>query len=111
MTTLYRRATPQQRRVLRIVEGAVRNAAHAHGLTLPPRFARSVAKRAAGTLTAQWPDALAPRHLPVMEVSVVAGGGHLVSVPAQSVGDQLLSRPGSGEHLAPQGAPPPRSQE
>ena len=30
MSTFVKRATPRQRRVYRIVEGAVRNAAHAH---------------------------------------------------------------------------------
>lgn len=45
---------------MRIVAGAVRNAAHAHSdISIPQTFARSVAKRAAGTLTAAWPDVLA----------------------------------------------------
>lgn len=62
MTSLYKRATPSQARILRAVEGAVKNAAHAHTCdTLPRNFARSVAKRAAGTLAAQWPDVLAAR--------------------------------------------------
>lgn len=62
MSSLYKRATPSQRRILRIVEGCVKNAGDAHpaaGIT--PRLARSIAKRAAGTLTAQWPDVLAAR--------------------------------------------------
>lgn len=47
MTSLYRRATPRQAMVLRIISGAVQNAAHAHPGQLPDRkFARSVAKRA-----------------------------------------------------------------
>ena len=62
MTSLYNRATPSQKRILRIVEGAVKNAIDAHpGWNVPHNFARSVAKRAAGTLTAQWPDVLAAR--------------------------------------------------
>lgn len=62
MVTLYKRATPSQVRILRAVEGAVKNAADAHSCdTLPRNFARSVAKRAAGTLTAQWPEVLAAR--------------------------------------------------
>ena len=62
MTTLYRRATPSQYRILRVVEGAVRNAAHAHpNIEIPQSFARSVAKRATGTLTAQWAEVLAAR--------------------------------------------------
>jgi hypothetical protein len=60
MSTLYKRATPSQRRILRIVEGAVKNTADAHPtLQLTPRIARSIAKRAAGTLSAQWPNVLA----------------------------------------------------
>jgi hypothetical protein len=63
MTSLYNRATPSQQRILRIVEGAVKNTcdAHAADVRLPPRFARSVAKRAAGTLSAQWADVLAAK--------------------------------------------------
>jgi len=60
VTSLYNRATPPQARVLRIIEGAVHNAAHAHPeIKITPKFARGVAKRAAGTLTAQWPEVLA----------------------------------------------------
>lgn len=60
MTTLSKRATPAQRMVLRMVEGAVRNAGHHHPhWGLDDRIARSIAKRAAGTLTAQWLEVLA----------------------------------------------------
>lgn len=62
MASLYNRATPSQRRILRVIKGAVKNAADAHPqYRVSDRFARSVAKRAAGTLTAQWPDVLAAR--------------------------------------------------
>ena len=62
MASLYRRATPSQQRILRIVEGAVKNASDAHPeVLISPRLKRSIAKRAAGTLTAQWPDVLAAR--------------------------------------------------
>lgn len=61
MATLWNRATPSQYRMLRAIAGAVRNAAHAHKLEMPKSFARSVAKRATGTLTAQWPDVLAAK--------------------------------------------------
>ena len=62
MSTFVKRATPRQRRVYRIVEGAVRNAAHAHPeYRIPALFAKSVAKRAAGTLTAAWPSVLAAK--------------------------------------------------
>lgn len=52
MASLYKRATKEQERMLRIVAGAVRNTMHAHGMEVDYRFARSVAKRAVGTLTA-----------------------------------------------------------
>ena len=64
MSTLSKRATPLQLKMLKIIEGAVVNAHHAHptgeinDLTLR-RFARSVAKRAVGTLSAQLADRLA----------------------------------------------------
>ena len=62
MTTLSKRATPSQRRILRAVEGAVKNVADAHPEhRLTPNIGRSIAKRAAGTLTAQWPDVLAAK--------------------------------------------------
>src|SRR5260221_505732 len=60
MTSLYKRATPRQAMVLRMIEGAVKNAAHAHpGRTIDDRMARSIAKLAAGTLTSQWGSVLA----------------------------------------------------
>lgn len=60
MTSLYKRATPSQARILRAVEGAVKNVSDHHpDFKYNPRLARSIAKRAAGTLTAQWPDVLA----------------------------------------------------
>lgn len=68
MSTLYKRATPAQARVLRIVAGAVKNAADGHPeIVIPHNFARSVAKRAAGTLTAQWPDVLAAGAAPLSD--------------------------------------------
>lgn len=66
MTTLSKRATPRQTKVLRIIEGAVLNAGHAHPeWKISPVMARSIAKRASGTLTAAWPDVLAGVSLPV----------------------------------------------
>lgn len=60
MTSLYNRATPSQQRILRAVEGAIKNASDAHpALQISPHHRRSIAKRAAGTLTAQWPEVLA----------------------------------------------------
>jgi hypothetical protein len=60
VSTLYNRANPPQHRMLRVIEGAVMNAAHAHReFKVTRTFAKSVAKRATGTLTAQWPEVLA----------------------------------------------------
>ena len=55
MASLYKRANAQQRRILRIVEGAVKNAAdhHPEFTCFSPQLARSIAKRAAGTLSAE----------------------------------------------------------
>jgi hypothetical protein len=55
VSTLYKRANPIQVRMLRIVEGAVHNTLHAHKdkEVSNERFARSVAKRAVGTLYSQ----------------------------------------------------------
>jgi len=62
MTTLYKRASPQQAQALRIIAGSVLNANDAHPgkyQGVDTRFARSVAKRATGTLFAQMADVLA----------------------------------------------------
>jgi hypothetical protein len=60
MSSLYNRATPSQQRILRAVEGAIKNACDAHPeLKISPHHRRSIAKRAAGTLSAQWPEVLA----------------------------------------------------
>lgn len=62
MTSIVRRATPSQQSIMRAVIGAVKNALDAHPGYVPPKWlANSVAKRAAGTLTAGWPDVLAAR--------------------------------------------------
>ena len=46
-------------RILRIIEGAIKNVSDAHGLKFDGSFARSVAKRACGTLSSQIEDVLA----------------------------------------------------
>jgi hypothetical protein len=61
MVTLYKRATPPQAMLLRVVEGSIKNACDAHKVEFNPYFARSVAKRAAGTLSGCWPDVLAAK--------------------------------------------------
>lgn len=64
MATLYKRATPRQRELLRIIEGAVFNTADAHGQKRDMKLARSIAKRAAGTLSSRWERVLAAEHSP-----------------------------------------------
>lgn len=59
MATLWKRATPSQYMMLRMVTGAVLNVQDHHGMVRNYGFARSVAKRAVGTLLAQQPDVLA----------------------------------------------------
>lgn len=64
MSSLYKRATPSQARILRAVEGAVKNTTDAHPeLRIGPQHRRSIAKRAAGTLSAQWLEVLAAREI------------------------------------------------
>lgn len=60
MVTLSKRATPQQRRILRAVEGGIKNALHAHPeLQYDPRLTASIAKRITGTLSSRWSEVLA----------------------------------------------------
>ena len=60
MSTLWKRASGPQFRMLRIVSGAVLDAANAHPHKVPDKsFARSVAKRAVGTISSQWAELLA----------------------------------------------------
>lgn len=60
MSTAEFNYTPSQEWVFRAVAGAVKNAAHGHpNWPLDKTIARSIAKRATGTLTAGWRDVLA----------------------------------------------------
>lgn len=62
MAEFYDTATPAQKRIYRAVRGATLNVADAHpSWGLNKIIARSIAKRAAGTLTAEWPEVLAAR--------------------------------------------------
>ncbi len=73
MSSLYKRANPTQRKMLKIVEGAVLNAYDAHsGIKDIERFARSVAKRAVGTLYSQLGRELAGSSTPVTDGKVAA---------------------------------------
>lgn len=73
MSSLYKRANPTQRKMLKIIEGAVRHAHNVHpvGSIEIERFARSVAKRAVGTLSAQMQDRFAEGHSSVTEGGVL----------------------------------------
>lgn len=102
MTTLSKRATPRQAMVLRMIEGACRNAAHAHpGQILDDRLARSIAKRAAGTLTSAWGAVLAAPPVRSEGGSVepangpLPGTGRTISGSGGSVAKNLRSRPGA----------------
>lgn len=65
-------------RIYRAVEGAVRNTADGHpNWPLTEEMARSIAKRATGTLTAAWPDVLAAHRLP----SDAGGPGNVAQWP------------------------------
>lgn len=82
-----------------MIEGAVKNACDAHPGWRPPKhFARSIAKRAAGTLTAQWPEVLAA------EPSDNADVTQQLSLQPQSVGP--VERNGKGAVSAAFRRPP-----
>jgi hypothetical protein len=87
MSRLYTRANATQRKILRVIEGACKNACDAHpGLVISPRHRRSIAKRAAGTLTAIWPEVLAEGPSNAVP-SERASGGHRADPP--EAGSQL----------------------
>jgi hypothetical protein len=91
MVTLAKRATPSQRRIFRAVVGAVKNVSDCHPESnITPRLARSIAKRATGTLTSQWSDVLAAR---------------ANFVPSESAGMSLLNLPGHRWRHTSHGAP------
>lgn len=72
MVTLAKRATPSQRQIMRIVEGAVKNASDSHPeWEFTEYIARSIAKRATGTLSAQWLGVLAAKPSISVENSTV----------------------------------------
>lgn len=101
MSSLYKRASGPQSRMLTIVSGAVMNAAHAHpGHAVDERFARSVAKRAVGTLSAQWREVLAA---PAPSSS---GAGRPYTNPPRNGSDHLGARGGRHSyHAGPRFAP------
>ena len=93
MASLYARATPSQRRVLRIVEGAIKNACDAHPHQhVDRKFARSIAKRAAGTISAQWPELLSAKMLTDRAMAQLGKNSPASSNPPKArKGDRLSS--------------------
>jgi hypothetical protein len=59
MTTLSRRATRNQEKALAIIAGAVRTVALVHPDWTIAQAAKSIAKRATGTLTGAFPETFA----------------------------------------------------
>lgn len=57
MTTLSKRATPSQKKVLKIIAGAVKTSATVHPHRDCAALAESIAKRATGTLSGVFPEA------------------------------------------------------
>jgi hypothetical protein len=52
MATLYKRASPQQKKLIRCIEGAIRDAMNCHSeIVLSEKNIRSITKRAVGTLS------------------------------------------------------------
>lgn len=95
MASLWKRATPRQYRMLRAISGAVKNTAHAHSVQLPKNFEHGVAKRAVGTLTAQWPDVLAADRInrsqndPSVKVDTHGSRQNRTLLQVQSLGGRL----------------------
>ena len=110
MTTLSKRATSRQAMALRMVAGAVINAGHAHPeWKIEARMARSIAKRAVGTLTAAWPEVLAA------SAPSERGGKHARHAASRSRRDSGTAAPmpgassgtpGMGERSRPRGRSP-----
>jgi hypothetical protein len=108
MTTLRNRATPRQAAVMKMIEGAVRNAAHAHpGWNLTEKMARSISKRATGTLTSAWGSVLAA---PQQRPSERRGGDYEAATPSRNVAVSVAAAgtgepAGKGVRLSATGAP------
>jgi hypothetical protein len=104
MASLYHRATPSQARILRAVEGAVKNASDAHPkYAVPQHMRKSIAKRAAGTLSAQWLTVLAAHSVP--SESAAESGNPPPGRPALSAASRVTGRRAS--HLGSRRSPLP----
>jgi hypothetical protein len=95
MSSLYKRATPEQFWMLRVIEGAIKNTCDAHNDKFSRTFAKSVAKRAVGTLTAERPktlgaglprsdEAMAPFRARLRRVVLTAGRQHRGAVTSSN---------------------------
>lgn len=104
MTSFVNRATPRQNKVMRIIKGAVLNAFHAHPRwTLDhPRLAGSIAKRAAGTITAAWPGLLA---VPPVATSETADGQRVRPQPSPQSGGYVNRAGRAASHESRRRAP------
>jgi hypothetical protein len=92
VTSIYISATPFARALIRAIEGSARNAFHDHpecGIINPEHTARSIAKRAAGTIAADWPRLSAVAH-----AATVAKPGGVVDAP-EGNGGADFERPAS----------------
>lgn len=85
MTSLYKRATPSQARLIRAIEGAIKNAGDAHPEEqISPRMARSIAKRAAGTIHSQMGEIVGSSKSKRLKLSVKAAGVILTTPKAKA---------------------------
>lgn len=99
--------------MLRIVEGSIKNASDAHGVTFDPYFARSVAKRAVGTLSAAMPSVLAAKpseKLGVATELVMSARAARKAQVAKPSGGPTFARPKAGA-VPPAKTAPLRSLE
>jgi hypothetical protein len=75
MTSIANRATPAQALLMRMVEGAVRDAVSCHPeWSFDERLVKSIAKRAAGTISGQWSELLAASTARADRPSDLGGG-------------------------------------
>jgi hypothetical protein len=109
MTTLSNRLTPRQAMVMRMIEGSIRDAVNAHpDWNFDPRFVKSIAKRATGTLTSQWGDVLAlsaRKSEALPGLASEAGGSQRLAAPAPVV-ESRGSSPSEGAALVGSGPNP-----
>jgi len=103
MTTLINRASLPQRRIYRIIDGAVRQAAKAHPENkITPLFAGQVAKRGAGTLAAAaWPSSAFAAPKGAVNDGAVLTIGKTAPAPSGQAGRRSASRSGLSSGRGP----------